>query len=77
MITLRMKEASTLNSSNARNRKKIIEKSVDWLPDATLDKLEDNSQKKKENDGFDLISKIKDMVTNNNNANNINNNKAN
>jgi hypothetical protein len=34
-------------------------------------------RKKKENDGFDLISKIKDMVTNNNNANNINNNKAN
>jgi hypothetical protein len=61
MITLRMKEASTLNSSNARNRKKILEKSVDWLPDASLDKLEDNNQKKKENDG-DFISKIKELV---------------
>ena len=65
MITLRMKEASTLNSSNARNRKKIIEKSVDWLPDASLDKLEDNNQKKKENDG-DILSKNKDTAVNNN-----------
>ena len=61
MITLRMKEASTLNSSNARNRKKILEKSVDWLPDASLDKLEDNNQKKKENDG-DFMSKNKDNI---------------
>ena len=60
-----MKEASTLNSSNARNRKKIIEKSVDWLPDASIDKLEDNNQKKKEND-LDFITKIKDMPANNN-----------
>ena len=65
MITLRMKEASTLNSSNARNRKKIIEKSVDWLPDASLDKLEDNNQKKKENDG-DIFTKNKDTAVNNN-----------
>ena len=56
---------STLNSSNARNRKKIIEKSVDWLPDASLDKLEDNNQKKKENDG-DILSKNKDTAVNNN-----------
>ena len=56
-----MKEASTLNSSNARNRKKILEKSVDWLPDASLDKLEDNNQKKKENDG-DFMSKNKDNI---------------
>ena len=65
MITLRMKEASTLNSSNARNRKKIIEKSVDWLPDASLDKLEDNNQKKKEHDG-DIFTKNKDTAVNNN-----------
>ena len=65
MITLRMKEASTLNSSNARNRKKIIEESVDWLPDASLDKLEDNNQKKKENDG-DIFTKNKDTAVNNN-----------
>ena len=73
MITIRMKDASTLNSSNARNRKKIIEKSVDWLPDATLDKLGD--QKKKDNDNIDFIPKVKDMGANNNNANG--NNKAN
>ena len=41
--------------------KKILEKSVDWLPDASLDKLEDNNQKKKEND-IDFITKIKEMV---------------
>ena len=45
MITLRMQEASTLNSLNARNRKRILEKGVDWLPDASLDKLEDIHQK--------------------------------
>ena len=45
MITLRMQEASTLNSLNARNRKRILEKVVDWLPDASLDKLEDIHQK--------------------------------
>ena len=45
MITLRMQEASTLNSLNSRNRKRILEKGVDWLPDASLDKLEDIHQK--------------------------------
>ena len=45
MITLRMQEASTLNSLNSRNRKRIMEKGVDWLPDASLDKLEDIHQK--------------------------------
>ena len=69
MITLRMKEPSTLNSSNARNRKKILEKSVDWLPDASLDKLEDNNQKKKENDS-DIISKIKDPAAQDGNKEN-------
>ena len=42
---LRMQEPSTLNSLNARNRKRIMEKGVDWLPDASLDKLEDIHQK--------------------------------
>ena len=64
MITLRMKEPSTLNSSNARNRKKILEKSVDWLPDASLDKLEDNQKKK---DDGDIISKMKDLMAQNGN----------
>ena len=41
MITLRMQDSYTLNSLNARNRKRIMEKRVDWLPDASLDKLED------------------------------------
>jgi hypothetical protein len=45
MITLRMADPSSLNSINARNRKKIMEKGVDWLPDANLDKLEDLHQK--------------------------------
>ena len=45
MITLRMQEPSTLNSLNARNRKRIMENGVDWLPDANLDKLEDIHQK--------------------------------
>ena len=41
MITLRMQDPTNLNSINTRNRKRIIEKGVDWLPDASLDKLED------------------------------------
>ena len=41
MITLRMQDSSSLNSINSRNRKRIMEKSVDWLPDASLDKVED------------------------------------
>ena len=41
--------------------KKILEKSVDCLNDASLDKLEDNNQKKKENDG-DFMSKNKDNI---------------
>jgi len=45
MITLRMADPSTLSSINARNRKRIMEKGVDWLPDANLDKLEDIHQK--------------------------------
>jgi hypothetical protein len=45
MITLRMQEPSTLNSLNAKNRKRILENGVDWLPDASLDKLEDIHQK--------------------------------
>ena len=45
MITLRMQDPSTLNSLNSRNRKRIMEKGVDWLPDANLDKLEDIHQK--------------------------------
>ena len=45
MITLRMADPSTLNSINSRNRKRIMEKGVDWLPDASLDKLEDLHQK--------------------------------
>ena len=45
MITLRMKDSQTLNSLNSRNRKRIMEKGVDWLPDASLDKLEDIHQK--------------------------------
>ena len=40
-----MADPSSLNSINARNRKKIMEKGVDWLPDANLDKLEDLHQK--------------------------------
>ena len=68
MITLRMKDSSTLNSLNARNRKKIIEKSVDWLPDASLDKLGDNNQKKKENDTDFTSRNSKDMSNINNNA---------
>ena len=41
MITLRMQDPSILNSINSRNRKRIMEKGVDWLPDASIDKLED------------------------------------
>ena len=52
MITLRMQEASTLNSLNSRNRKRIMEKGVDWLPDASLDKL--NVHQKGENDSSSL-----------------------
>ena len=45
MITLRMKDPATLNAVNSRNRQKILEKRVDWLPDSSLDKLEDNHLK--------------------------------
>ena len=45
MITLRMQDPSILNSINSRNRKRIMEKGVDWLPDANLDKLENIHQK--------------------------------
>ena len=41
MITLRMQDPTSLNSLNTKNRKRIMEKGVDWLPDASLDKLED------------------------------------
>ena len=40
-----MADPSTLNSINSKNRKRIMEKGVDWLPDANLDKLEDLHQK--------------------------------
>ena len=49
MITLRMKDPTTLNAVNSRNRQKILEKRVDWLPDSSLDKLEDNHLKAEEN----------------------------
>ena len=49
MITLRMKDPSTLNAVNSRNRQKILEKRVDWLPDSSLDRLEDNHLKAEEN----------------------------
>ena len=49
MITLRMKDPTTLNAVNSRNRQKIMEKRVDWLPDSSLDKLEDNHLKAEEN----------------------------
>jgi hypothetical protein len=45
MITLRMQDPATLNAVNSRNRQKILEKRVDWLPDSSLDKLEDNHLK--------------------------------
>ena len=45
MITLRMNEPSTLNAINVRNRQKILEKSVDWLPDSSIDKIEVNNIK--------------------------------
>ena len=45
MITLRMNDPTTLNAINSRNRQKILEKRVDWLPDSTLDKIEDNNLK--------------------------------
>ena len=45
MITLRMQDPTSLNSLNTKNRKRIMEKGVDWLPDASLDKLEDIHQK--------------------------------
>jgi hypothetical protein len=48
MITLRMKDPATLNAVNSRNRQKILEKRVDWLPDSSLDKLEDNHLKAEE-----------------------------
>ncbi len=49
MITLRMKDPATLNAVNSRNRQKILEKRVDWLPDSSLDRLEDNHLKAEEN----------------------------
>ena len=49
MITLRMKDPATLNAVNSRNRQKILEKRVDWLPDSSLDKLEDNHLKAEDN----------------------------
>ena len=49
MITLRMKDPTTLNAVNSRNRQKILEKRVDWLPDSSLDKIEDNHLKAEEN----------------------------
>ena len=42
MITLRMTDATSLNAVNSRNRQKILEKKVDWLPDSSLDRIEDN-----------------------------------
>ena len=42
--------------------KKILEKSVDCLNDASLDKLEDNNQKKKEADIDFIFSKLEEMV---------------
>ena len=45
MITLRIKEPSSLNAIDLRNRQKILEKQVDWLPDSSLDKIEDNHLK--------------------------------
>ena len=42
MITLRMNDPTNLNAIDARNRQKILEKKIDWLPDSSLDKIEDN-----------------------------------
>ena len=42
MITLRMNDPASLNAINSRNRQNILEKRVDWLPDSSLDKIEDN-----------------------------------
>ena len=45
MITLRMNDTTNLNAINLRNKQKILEKSVDWLPDSSLDRIEDNHLK--------------------------------
>ena len=45
MITLRMSDTKSLNSINSRNKQKILEKRVDWLPDSSLDRIEDNHLK--------------------------------
>ena len=42
MITLRMNDPTSLNAIDSRNRQKILEKKIDWLPDSSLDKIEDN-----------------------------------
>ena len=48
MITLRMADPQNLNSVNSRNRERMLEKGVDWLPDCTVDKLDDNEDDEKE-----------------------------
>ena len=45
MITLRMNDPANLNAINSRNRQKIMEKKIDWLPDSSLDRIEDNHLK--------------------------------
>ena len=42
MVTLRMNDPANLNAINSRNRQKILEKRVDWLPDSSLDRIDDN-----------------------------------
>ena len=48
MITLRMADPQNLNSVNSKNRERMFEKGVDWLPDCTVDKLDDNEDDEKE-----------------------------
>ena len=45
MITLRMTDPASLNAIDSRNRQNILEKRVDWLPDSSLDRIEDNHLK--------------------------------
>ena len=45
MITLRMNDPTSLNAIDSRNRQNILEKRVDWLPDSSLDRIEDNHLK--------------------------------